>query len=255
MLFAAKKIISALLLPLPIGLGFLLIGLFLLWATETKRLQHIFFLCGFLIIFLFSLHPVSAALLNGLQNRYKPLISIPVPVTQIVVLGGGISGKKSYPPNLTLASASLSRLVEGVRLYKLLIKENPNATLILSGGRVFDNPAVAGLMQNTAALLGVDPSHMRLENGSIDTHSEALYLKKTLQDEPFILVTSAYHMPRAMALFEKLGMRPIPAPTQFSNTYTDPYTLYLPSAVNLVKSDVAIHEYLGLLYAKYRKEI
>lgn len=191
-------------------------------------------------------------LLNTLQSRYSPLMHPPAHVSAIVVLGGGVNSKKKYPPNLTLGSASLSRLIEGIRLFKEITQTNAHAQLILSGGRVFEDPAIAGKMRNTAVMLGIDEKNIVLENGSQDTHEEAVYLKTTLGNKPFILVTSAYHMWRAMDLFEKLGMHPIPAPTQFMAYKHNFILYYIPNTNSLMISDIVIHEYLGLLWGKLR---
>lgn len=255
MTFWLKKLISAFLLPLPFGLLLLTLGIVLLIKQRAKRTRNTALIIGFLVIMAFSFNPMSFALLNQLQSQYTPLMTIPNDVTQVVVLGGGIRGGKNYPPNLSLGAASLSRLVEGVRLFKELYKSNPNAQLILSGGRVFQSSssaAVSGKMRNTAVMLGVNEANTALEDGSLDTHQEAVFLKKTVGDKPFILVTSAYHMPRSMALFKDIGMHPIAAPTQFFGQHKNTLTWYIPSTNSLSISDIAIHEYLGMLWAEFK---
>ncbi len=251
MIFWFKKLISAFLLPLPFGLLWLTLGVILLLTQRARRLRNTSFIIGFLIITFSSLNPVTFFLLNRLQSEYTPLMTIPKDVSQVVVLGGGVSGRKDYPANLTLGSASLSRLVEGVRLFKELYKHNENAQLILSGGRVFQSPSSAGKMRNTTVMLGVNEKNTSLEDGSLDTHQEAVFLKKVIGKNPFILVTSAYHMPRAMAMFEAIGMHPIPAPTQFIGQHESSLIWYIPCASSLTVSDTAIHEYFGILWAKY----
>ena len=254
MFFWLKKTISTFLLPLQFGLLWILLGIILLIIGRTKSVHAACLIIGFCIITFFALNPVSAALLNTLQSRYSPLTHPPQSISEVVVLGAGTSGKKDYPPNLTLSATSLSRLIEGIRLFKEIEKNNPNAKLILSGGKVFESIAVAGKMRNTAVMLGVNEKNIVLENGSVDTRQEALYLKNTLGDKPFILVTSAYHMMRSMALFEKLNMHPIPAPTQFITFHYSFILWYIPNANSLVLSNIAIHEYMGLLWAKLRGE-
>ena len=250
MLFQLKKFVSSLLYPLPIGLFWIILGLVLLLSNKAKSISTFSLCFGFLIIFIFSLNPVSFGMLNQLQMQYTPLLTTPKNIEYIVVLGGGVSGNKHYPPNLSLGSSSLSRLVEGVRLFKELHRHNPNAQLVLSGGRVFRSPSIAGKMKNTAVILGVDPKNTTLEDGSLDTHQEAVFLQKILGDKPFILVTSAYHMPRSMALFEKIGLHPIPAPTQIIQYHESATVWYVPSAYSLTLTDIAVHEYLGILWAK-----
>lgn len=252
MTFWLKKFVSGFLLPLPFGLLWILAGMILLITSRAKRIRNLCLFIGFFIITLFSLNPVSVTLLNELQSQYAPLMQPPTNVSQIVVLGGGVSGGKDFPPNLTLNPSSLSRLVEGIRLLKELQKTNPDTQLILSGGRVFRSPAVAGKMRNTALMLGVAHQNTILEDGSEDTRQEALFIQKIVGDKPFILVTSAYHMPRAMALFQDVGTHPIAAPTQYMG-YKYNFALWcIPNANSLVVSDIAIHEYLGILWGKIR---
>jgi uncharacterized SAM-binding protein YcdF (DUF218 family) len=250
MTFWLKKMVSGFLLPLPFGLIWFAAGLLLLMARCAPRLRNITFIIGFLVITIFSFNPVSTKLLNKLQSQYAPLTQVPTGVTQVVVLGGGVNDDQDYPANITLGSASLSRLVEGIRQFKALAANNINPTLILSGGQVFGSPTAAGKMQNVATLLGVNPSNIILENGSQDTHQEALFLKKTLGSHPFILVTSAYHMPRSMALFEHQGMHPIAAPTEILSSKTHTALFYIPNASSLIMSNIALHEYIGILWAK-----
>ena len=252
MTFFLKKLISAFLLPLPFGLLLILLGLLCVIFGAAKRLRIFCIFIGFLCIFLFSTNPVSNALLDKLQSQYAPLTVIPTQVDKVVVLGGGAGVNKNYPANITLGSASLSRLVEGIRLFHEVYKHHANARLILSGGRVYRAAFSAGKMQNTAVMLGVARNRIILENGSLDTHDEARYLQKILGNKPFILVTSAYHMPRAMAFFEELNMHPIAAPTQLTGAHSMSIHAYIPNTINLMNSDTAIHEYLGMVWGRMR---
>lgn len=251
MTFWLKKQIAAFLLPLPLALVMIVIALLLFLIRRAKITRWVCMMIAILVLCIFSSPLISNRLLNQLQHQYSALLEPPNDVDQVVVLGGGVAGNKNYPPNLTLGAASLSRLIEGIRLFKLLAINHPDAQLILSGGHAYRSfPTEAGTMSNTAVMLGVDRNNILLENGSQDTHDEALFLKKLVKEKPFVLVTSAYHMPRAIALFEKQGMRPIAAPTQFFNRKCHGTSCYLPSTYSLVSSDIAIHELLGMLWAK-----
>lgn len=247
--FWIKKLVSSLLQPLPFGLIWIGTGILMLLSHYSKKRATICIFIGFCTITLFSILPISTALLNTLQLQYPALTNPPRTVTKIVVLGGGVSGGKNLPPNLSLGGSSLSRLVEGARLFKIIQKTNPTVKLILSGGRVFQSPSVAGKMQNTATMLGIPAQNTVIEDGSRDTYEEAIYLHKTLGKKPFILVTSGFHMPRSMALFQNLGMHPIAAPTQFLGKNYNPGSWYIPRSRNLMNSDLSIHEYLGIVWA------
>lgn len=246
-MFTLKKIVSGLLLPLPISLILLILGLILLAWTRARKTGITCISFGVLILAVFSINPVSSTLITGLEKHYQPLVTLPNNIKYIVVLGGGNGGSKKYPPNTQLSSASLARLTEAIRLHR----QDTDSFLVLSGGRVFGSRADANEMNNAAIALGVRREQMIIESGSRDTVEEATYLKSIVKNKPFVLVTSAYHMPRAMLIFKQLGMKPIPAPTQFMTShhvYNPRY--YLPSIANLVYSDIALHEYLGIAWLK-----
>lgn len=109
-------------------------------------------------------------------------------------------------------------------------------------------------MANIAQDLGVRRENMILESVSRDTEGQAGLIQKIVRNDPFVLVTSAGHMPRSMALFRKLGMQPIPAPTDYrvrerQGEKINP-VMFFPQVDGLGKSTIAIYEYLGLAWAK-----
>ena len=108
------------------------------------------------------------------------------------------------PANSQISAAALRRVVEGVRLYKAI----PGSKLLFSGGRVFDPVPEAEVMAQIAVLLGVKPQDIMLEADSRDTAEEAEIIAKMMGREKFILVTSAAHMPRSMALFKSAACSP-----------------------------------------------
>jgi len=144
-------------------------------------------------------------------------------------------------------------VVEGVRLHKAV----PGSKLLLSGGAVFDPVPEAEVMAQIAVLLGVKPQDITLESDSRDTAEEAAIIAKMIGREKFILVTSAAHMPRSMALFRRRGMQPIPAPADFRapNTQSSDPMRFFPGVWSLVQTQIAVHEYLGLAWAWLRGEI
>jgi uncharacterized SAM-binding protein YcdF (DUF218 family) len=147
----------------------------------------------------------------------------------------------------------LARVVEGVRLHKAV----PGSKLLLSGGAVFDPVPEAEVMAQVAVVLGVKPHDIRLESDSRDTAEEAEMIAKMIGRERFILVTSAAHMPRSMALFRRRGLQPIPAPADFRapETRSSGPSRFFPGAGALGQTQTALHEYLGLAWAWLRGEI
>jgi uncharacterized SAM-binding protein YcdF (DUF218 family) len=170
-----------------------------------------------------------------------------------VVLGGGHVSDPRLPANSQISAAALGRLVEGVRLYKAL----PGSKLLLSGGVVFDPVPEAEVMAQVAVVLGVKPHDIRLESNSRDTAEEAEMIAKMIGKEKFILVTSAAHMPRSMALFRRRGLEPIPAPADFRapEPRSSSPSRFFPGAGFLGQTQTAVHEYVGLAWAWLRGEI
>jgi uncharacterized SAM-binding protein YcdF (DUF218 family) len=114
-------------------------------------------------------------------------------------------------------------------------------------------------MADVALAFGVDQQNLILESVSKDTEEEARLIQKMVGNNLFVLVTSASHMPRSMALFKKLGMQPIPAPTDYGvkerqGQEVIPYAFF-PGVDELQKAETAVYEYLGLAWAKLRGRI
>ncbi len=167
-----------------------------------------------------------------------------------MVLGGGTSSDPDIPPVSRLSESSLAHLIEGMRLHRQL----PTSKIILSGGRVFGTGSDAEAMRDLAIQLGVAPENLIDEASSSDTESQAQNVGKIVGGDAFLLVTSASHMPRAMALFTKAGMNPVPAPTHYlshANQGVSPTDFY-PSLRGLRKSETVIYEGLSSLWAKLR---
>ena len=182
-----------------------------------------------------------------LESKY-PVVNIINPEIQwIVVLGGGQNRLEGMPPNDQLTSASILRLVEGVRL----LKGSSNAKLVLSGGSSSGERPEAELLEQLAQLFFIPKQKMVLEIKSIDTIEQARKLVSIVHNKPFYLVTSAIHMPRSMALCQEEGLHPIAAPTDFTLFWENGRgaKLYIPNAYNLQYFTIALHEVLGRLWA------
>ena len=115
----------------------------------------------------------------------------------------------------------------------------------------------AKIMADVAEAIGVNKQDLVLESLSKDTKDEARLIQKIVGKDQFILVTSASHMPRSVALFKKHGMHPIPAPTDYFVKKRQRVSpgIFFPSAGDLYKTERAFHEYLGMVWAKLRGQI
>jgi len=249
-------------MPMPLGFLIALIGLFLLWFTKKQKMGKGFVTVGIFLMLLLSYGVISDQLIRPLERKYEPdnmQLQNQIPAEErisikfIVVLGGGHTSDIKVPITSQLGEDSLTRLIEGIRLHRKF----PAMKLILSGGSVFDPIPEAKVMADLAKEIGVNENDIILESKSQDTIDEANLIKTIVNNDKFFLVTSASHMPRSMAMFKKLGMHPIPAPTGHEvkdKKYFNPYSFF-PGAGNILNSDKAIHEYLGILWAKLRGQI
>jgi uncharacterized SAM-binding protein YcdF (DUF218 family) len=102
---------------------------------------------------------------------------------------------------------------------------------------------------NLALALGVSKEDIIINGAPKDTQEEAEFSKTLVGKDEFVLVTSATHMSRSMDLFKKLGMNPIAAPTYFKKSDINSF---LPDTNSFENSRMAIHEYIGILWAKLR---
>ncbi len=260
-MFMLKRIVSNFLYPATLGIETLVLGLFFLWLTRRQRLGKVMVSLGTVLLLLFSSPLVSPRLLMPLERRYPPLLH-PEAIAReggrqetsplwIAVLGGGHNSDPGLPANSQISGAALSRVVEGVRLYHAI----PGAKLLVSGGAGFDPVPEAWMMADIARILGVQPQDLVLEETSRDTADEAVNIANMIGTGRVILVTSAAHMPRSMALFEKRGLHPIPAPTDYLARIPQGRLgpgQFFPSVGALEQAESALHEYLGLAWAWMR---
>lgn len=252
-LFLLKKIVSPLFQPLSIVSLLMVSGLILLWMTKKKNLGKIFLTLGTILLLLSSYGFMADRLAVSLENRCSPLLKVEdiqksKDIKWIVVLGGGTQPDPRLPLSSQLSPDSLTRLLEGVRLHRQL----PDSRLILSGGAVFQDVPEGETLAKTAMLMGVKENDMIRENKSLDTADQAKLISNIVGRSRFILVTSAIHMPRSIALFRKFGMDPIAAPTNYLVDKQSRFhpQAFFPSAHSLRKMEAAIHEYLGLIWMR-----
>lgn len=254
-MFLFKKIVEPFFSPFSICLEILIVGIFLLWFTRRQKTGKIIITIGVITLVALSYGVASEILLRPLEYKYPPLADVSPfsDVEWVVVLSGGHSPDAQLPITGQLSCASLVRLAEGIRIHRKLLKSK----LILSGGNVFNSKTEAKVMSDVAVALGMDPKNIIQESESKDTKDQARFIRKIVGDSRFVLVTSAPHMPRSMALFLKKGMRPIPAPIGHKVKKRQKITpnIFYPSVGRIEKTEQAVYEYLGLAWAKLRGQI
>ena len=235
------------LVPVPFVILVLLAGVLCLVVRRTRLGT---WLCGgaLLGLWLFSLQPFGAWLIRPLEQQYAALLDpeAAAGAKYVLVLGGGHYSDRGLPVSARVPPMAMVRLAEGVRLHRAL----DGTTLVTSGGGTA--PTMARTKAAMARAWGVDT--VRVHDEPRNTAAEAQAARDAFGNKAFVLVTSASHMPRAMALFRAAGLDPVPAPTQHmapERPAEDVWSVrYLrPSARGLRMSERAVYEYLGIAWA------
>jgi uncharacterized SAM-binding protein YcdF (DUF218 family) len=193
--------------------------------------------------------PVGAWLLSPLENQFPANPQLPRAIDGIIALGGGID------PEVSVAREQLAINEEAERVVSLatLARRYPHARLAFSGGsgELFGSgTSEAAVIKRILRGLGADLERVVFEDRSRNTFENARYSKDLIvpkPDECWLLITSAYHMPRAVGVFQKVGWDVLPYPVAFRTTGAPPLLGRLDVARQLEEFDLAVHSWLGLL--------
>ena len=180
--------------------------------------------------------------MSNLQ-KYTPINNFMLKDRQIiVVLGGGSYLNAPEYSTDTISEASLVRL-----RYAIYLKKSSGLPIIASGGSPNGGQSESGIMQRTA-LTDFSTEVDWIEDLSNNTYENAkltsIFLKNKGIDK-IILVTHAWHLSRAVQLFESEGMDVLPAPTSFVLNDVKGIPLFIPESAAMSASNLVIHELLG----------
>lgn len=246
--FLAKKLLSILLQPLGAAVALLLLALLRRRHRDRWVWIGLAGLCVFGSAMPVVQQWVGAPLEAGLAV-HRPQPGLPAPRV-IVVLSGGYERDATRELWDEMNVSTLRRTLEGIRLAHLY----PRATLWLSGGDPWGRAPPARAMAALALHMGVPAQRVRIETASRDTHDQALALARAVGGARMLLVTSAYHMPRSMALFRAAGCNPTAAPTDFITSSDYRFDLWdlRPNPGAMQATGLALHEHAGLVWSRLR---
>lgn len=251
-----KRVIVLFVSPLTLCIGLIILGLVCLWSARRPRLGRILIVAGLIWLTVAGYGNLGRYYLSKLESQYEPLNLSVMPtstvsqIQYVVVLGSGHVSDPRLPVTSRIGGSSLFRLTEGIRIYRHL----PGSRLILTGGPGFDTVPNAEVVAAVAVELGIRKEALLVLAEPEDTREEAASVGKIVGTAPFVLVTSAYHMPRAMRVFQAAGLNPVPAPAEFAfprRQKTDPARLF-PTAGGLWHTEWAIYEFMGRLQEAVR---
>ena len=234
--------------------GFLLLWLIgMLLLKRNARLAKVVLWGGLAVAYLLSTNLMSALLLETVE-RYPALTRAQIeqsPAQAIVVLSAGRDHNAPEYGGDTVDSNTLVRIRYGAYLQRLT-----GLPMLVSGGHVLDSEgdSLAGVMARSLYQdFGI--KEVWLEDESRNTEENARFSQALLAQKGIdhvFLVTQAFHMPRAVAIFEQMGLKVTPAPTQFDSVTGVSLFDVLPSDTAVVDSYLALHELIGRLWYAVR---
>lgn len=246
--YPVSKALSLLVDPGNIFLVLALAGLALSWSGFRRSGQTLLVSC-ILGLLLIAVVPVGPGMLQVLESRFPAWVD-DGPVDGIIVLGGAIDPRRYFWRPGSGMSMAVGRVTEAARL----ATKYKSARIAIAGGnptRNDDAHSEARAVQELLIASGIDPSRIALELDSRNTCENAYFLKQMAQPKPgerWLLVTSAFHMPRAMGCFRATGFPVIASPVDFRIS-AKLRTLHLwPDLMGGLRHlGLAMHEFSGLI--------
>ncbi len=201
-------------------------------------------------ILLLAIFPIGDWLLYPLESRFQTNPELPDRIDGIIVLGGSVIADRS----LQWQQLETNRYHERLSNFILLSQRYPDAKLAFTGGNSWimpGEPTEAEMVKQYLLDSGIESSRLVLEDQARNTAENASYSKRLLQpaaQENWLLITTAFHMPRSVGVFCQQGWKLIPYPVDHQtggrkNLYSPGFNL-IGHADHLV---LAAHEWLGLL--------
>jgi Uncharacterized conserved protein len=217
MFFVLSKTLSFFLDPANILFFALVGGVGLMW-TKYKRLAQLWLTATVLLIVFLTVVPVGRFLINVLENRFEAVRTLPTDVEGIIVLGGVVDQFLSQNRRVTAINSAVERLTA----FADLADRYPDAKLVFTGGSgVLTDQSLkeADFAAPVLLRMGVTLDRVIFESQSRNTAENASMSRKIVAPArrgTWVLVTSAFHMPRAVGVFRKNGWQVFPYPVDYT---------------------------------------
>lgn len=248
MFFVVSKLYEAFFSPIPLLLLLALAG-----ATfscgRAARLGRALAMGSTLALLVIAMTPVGLMLVAPIEDRFPPLPVDAPPPYGLIILGGAIKSDESEARGQAVFDEG-ERVVQAA----ILARRYPQARIVFSGGNGSLWGHLAGKeaqeVKKLLIALGVDAARVTLEDQSLNTDENARFSAALLNPQPgqrWLLVTSGFHMPRAMGLFEKAGFNVVAYPVAFRTIGPGyPFLWSLDATQNLRTFAIAAKEWVGL---------
>jgi uncharacterized SAM-binding protein YcdF (DUF218 family) len=236
--------------PSNLLISLVLLGLGLAFTKRLRRLGLTLALVFTVATIALGLLPIASYIMVPLEERFAPFHDDGKPVDGIILLGGAVEAADSAARGRIVANESAERVLDTIQL----AHRYPNARILITGGggTVFgDGTAEAPIIANFLTSLGVNRARIIVEDRSRTTYENAIFsreLNPPQEGERWLLVTSAWHMPRAVGVFEKAGFPVTPYPVDFrTGGGSENHRPFAFISEGLRRLDVGTKEWAGLI--------
>ena len=249
MFFFLSKTVGVMLLPVNFLIGIGLIGALLL-ATRFAALGRRLMISSIAVLAICGFSPLGSWLLYPLESRFPPWDASRGAPDGIIVLGGSIDADLSEAHGGTVVRGAADRIIAAAAL----ARRYPNARVLFTGGSpnlVSNDAREADYAGAVFESLGVAKTRLIMERSSRNTQENAEFSKAMVEPkkgERWLLVTSAFHMPRSVGLFRKAGFNVEPYPVDWRvGGRSDLFTFSSLATDGLGHTEVGLREWLGLI--------
>lgn len=249
MFFEISKVLGGLVYPSN-WVALLCVSGVVLWLVGWRRSGRALAVCGVLVLLLFGYGPAGNWLMLGLSERFPAWHADSRDPDGIIVLGGAIMA----PESEARGAIELNSAGERVLAMLQLARRFPKARIVYSGGSsdlfppyVAEAPLAGHLLEE----FGVARDRIVIEPAARTTFENATKVRDLVQPQPgqrWLLVTSAWHMPRSIGVFRAIGFDVEAYPVDWrTRGWRDAFKLFPRLSMGLAQSDTAMHEWAGLI--------
>lgn len=248
-MFVLSKVFWWLFEPSNLVLLILVIGSALLWTQRWRRMGAGSVSCATAILVAVSVIPIDRLLIAPLEDRFPQIHALPGDAAGIISLGGAVDQLMTRARNQTALSGAVERLTTFVAL----ARRYPRMKLVYTGGSAsLIHPEVKEVLvvKRLFGEIGFNPDRVIFEDQSRNTHENALLTRELVRPKPgerWVLLTSAFHMPRSVGVFRAAGWDVIPYPVDYQINPDAPVGFWRSPKAGLGQLSAGMHEWIGLL--------
>lgn len=245
--FVLSKLIWGFFSPTSLMVWLLVLASLLLWLNYTKAARRLMTMMSLLALLVMA-YPVSDWLMYPLETRFQKPETLPKNIDAIIVLGGAENLRLSA----SWQSAEVGESAERLLTAAALSRHYPEVPLIYTGGsnlvQMPNLDTTGTVSKRLLTQAGIEPARITMESRARNTFENFKLIKALLPEAEgtYLLVTSAFHMPRSVGIARQQGIDVIAYPVDYRSAAPEQRYLDFDLSGHLDVLEVAWHEWLGL---------